>query len=39
MIIDGGREFKSDVIDLLNKWGVYRIQVSIYYASANKIIE
>jgi hypothetical protein len=39
MIVDGGGEFKSEVIDLLNKWGVDRIQVSAYHAPANGMIE
>jgi CRISPR/Cas system-associated endoribonuclease Cas2 len=39
MVLDGGGEFKGEVIDLLNRWGVDRIQISIYHASVNRIIE
>ena len=39
MAVDGGGEFKGEVIKLLNKWGVDRIQVSAYHAQANGMIE
>jgi CRISPR/Cas system-associated endoribonuclease Cas2 len=39
MVLDGGGEFKGEVINLLNKWGVNRIQISVYYAPVNRIIE
>ena len=39
MVLDRGGEFKAEVIDLLNKWGVERIQISAYHAPANGMIE
>ena len=39
MVVDGGGEFMAEVIDLLNKWGVERIQISAYHAQANGMIE
>jgi CRISPR/Cas system-associated endoribonuclease Cas2 len=39
MVLNKGGEFKGEVINLLNKWGVNRIQISIYHAPANGIIK
>ena len=39
MVLDGGGEFKGEVIDLLNRWGVDRIQISAYHAPANGMIK
>jgi hypothetical protein len=39
MVINRGREFKAEVLDLLNEWGVERIQISAYHAQANGMIE
>ena len=39
MVLDGGGEFKGEVIDLLNRWGVDRVQVSAYHAPGNGMIE
>jgi CRISPR/Cas system-associated endoribonuclease Cas2 len=39
MVLNKGREFKGKVIDLLNRWGVNRIQISVYHAPVNGIIK
>jgi CRISPR/Cas system-associated endoribonuclease Cas2 len=39
IVLDRGGEFKGEVIDLLNRWGVDRIQISVYHAPVNGIIE
>ena len=38
-MIDGGTENIREVIDILNLYGIYRIQVSIYYLIINGMIE
>jgi CRISPR/Cas system-associated endoribonuclease Cas2 len=39
MVLNRGGEFKGEVIDLLNRWGVNRIQIFVYYAPVNRIIK
>jgi hypothetical protein len=38
-VVDGGTENIEEVIDILNLYGIYRIQVSVYYSMANGMIE
>jgi len=37
--VDGGTENIREVIDILNLYGIYRIQVSAYYSIINGMIE
>ena len=37
--MDGGTENIREVIDILNLYGIYRIQVSTYYSIINGMIE
>jgi hypothetical protein len=39
LVIDRGREFKGEVIRILNTYDIKRIQVSAYHAQANGMIE
>ena len=39
MVFNRGGEFKGKVINLLNRQGVDRIQISVYYALINRIIK
>jgi CRISPR/Cas system-associated endoribonuclease Cas2 len=39
MVLNRGEEFKGKVINLLNKWGVNKIQISIYHTPVNRIIK
>ena len=38
-MIDGGTENMGEVIDILNLYGIHRIQVSAYYPIANGMIK
>jgi hypothetical protein len=39
LVVDGGGEFKGEVIRILNTYDIKRIQVSAYHAQANGMIE
>ena len=39
MVLNGGGEFKGEVINLFNRWGVNKIQISVYYTPINRIIK
>ncbi len=39
MVVDGRGEFKGEVVELLNKQGIDRVQVSTYHVPANRMIK
>ncbi len=39
MVVDSGGEFKGEVVELLNKQGIDRVQVSTYHIPTNRMIE
>ena len=39
LVVDGGTENMGEVIDILNLYGIHRIQVSAYHPMANGMIE
>ena len=39
LVVDGGSEFKKEVIEILRKYGIKRVQISAYNAQANGKVE